>query len=165
MKNTIELPKLILSVLNQSGFRDNYFISDYFLEEIIKKYEQFGFIISPKIIEILAVFGGRDLYFNVDNEDNNRELSFQPSLVLGKVKNKSMLKMQIDFYENILNIKNLIPLCEKISLPITYYIDSNYHIYGIIDSYVYFYKGVSAWNSLEKLFLNDYESLKINTQE
>ena len=39
----------------------------------------------------------------------------------------------------------------------TFFVDSNNHIYGMIDELIVGYKGQSLWSSLEKLFKGEKE--------
>ena len=55
-------------------------------------------------------------------------------------------------YEERLHVSGLVPVAIMPSGPMTFYLDDQENIYGILDDLVLGYQGRSLWNSMVKLF-------------
>ena len=89
----INLSRRVMDVLHQSGYKNEYFISDFEYFEILEKYEKFGFNLPDSVKEVLRVFGGRKIIYDNDSipsRDASYEMDFFLNSVLGKLKKKRL---------------------------------------------------------------------------
>lgn len=153
----IFLTKYIRDILDFSGYSYKYYIDDDEYERILNFYMEQGFEISEEFKEIIRIFGNRKIsYYNnsILARKNKYEVSFDINDIWGKLQPKfyKIMSIEINYFEDEYSLKNIIPLAVMQSGPMTFYVDSNNHIYGMIDELVVCYKGQSLWSSLEKLF-------------
>lgn len=164
----INLPASIIEILNNSEYRENYFISEYEQDEIISLYEKYGFQLNNSLVELISVFGNRVIYYcnnSIPNRTNEYELNFSIDKVLGKFKKRNLLLMDIQYYCAMLNIESLIPIAVRPSGPLTYYITTKESIYAIIDTIILVYEGSNLWNSIERVFQGKYTKLELTKVE
>ena len=154
----INLSRRVMDVLHQSGYKNEYFISDFEYSEILEKYEKFGFNLPDSVKEVLRVFGGRKIIYDngsIPSRDASYEMDFSLNSVLGKLKKKDYLMERIKYYKQILNVTDLIPISVMPSGPMEFFVNEKSHIYGILDNLILFYKGNTIWESLEKVLDGD----------
>jgi len=99
--NKINLSRRVMDVLHQSGYKNEYFISDFEYSEILEKYEKFGFNLPDSVKEVLRVFGGRKIIYDngsIPSRDASYEMNFSLNSVLGKLKKKDYLMERIKYY-------------------------------------------------------------------
>lgn len=154
----IFLPARVREVLDSSGYSHRYAISDYELNEVKALYQKFGIAINDRVVELMGVVGDRVLEYRNGSiparGDVPYEISFCLRDVLGKSTKTNILntRAHISWYEERLHVSGLVPVAIMPSGPMTFYLDDQENIYGILDDLVLGYQGRSLWNSVVKLF-------------
>lgn len=151
------LTKTAMSILDTSGFQSDYYIDDDEHKSILNFYKEQGLELNSEFQEVIKVFGNRTIYYSNDSIPDRKkpyEINFEIKAIWGKLKPKfyRMMEIEIHHFEKEYSLKNLIPLAIMPSGPLTFFVDKNNHIYGMIDSMVVSYKGSCLWSSLEMLF-------------
>lgn len=154
----IFLPTKVREVLDSSGYSHRYAVSDYELNEIKALYQKFGIAINDRVVELMGVVGDRVLEYRNGSiparGDVPYEISFCLRDVLGKSAKTNILntRTHISWYEERLHVSGLVPVAIIPSGPMTFYLDDQENIYGILDDLVLGYQGRRLWNSMVKLF-------------
>lgn len=160
----IFLTKNIRDILDSSGYSYKYYINNEEYERIINFYIERNLEIDKEFKEVIRVFGNRKIRYNnnsIPSRNKEYEISFDINDIWGKLKPKfyNMMTIEINHFENEYSFKNLTPLAVMPSGPMTFFVDSNNYIYGMIDELIVSYKGQSLWSSLEKLFKGEKSNI------